>query len=200
MDAISLELDRFLEEHDRGVILLRAEAGLGKSTLAAKWAHHRAGFTDAVLCHAFSVRERASSTRADMVESLVRQTVISLGPDELGEGEPGDEKRLANRLATLLARDQPPGTRLMVVLDALDEAAERIEPWSTDIGRGVYILATCRAEPDETPPVLRAWHERYRDTGVLEDLLIGQELRLQNELYFALLPAISGAWFETAGH
>jgi hypothetical protein len=54
---------------------------------------------------------------------------------------------------------------LIVILDALDEAAELIEPWSTNIGRGVYLLVTCRAEEDETPAVLRTWHRRFEKDG-----------------------------------
>jgi hypothetical protein len=153
-------------ERSRGVVLLRAEAGLGKSTLAARWADRCAGNADTVvLCHAFSVREPTAGTRSNMVENLVRQAALSLGPEELGEGEPGDPGRLAGRLATLLTRDRPDGTRLVVVLDALDEAAEPIDPWSTAIGRGVYVLATCRAEAGETSAILRTWRERCDENG-----------------------------------
>jgi hypothetical protein len=159
-------LDDILKQ-DRGVVLLRAEAGLGKSTVSARWAIRQAANTDnAVLYHAFSVHEPMAGSRFNMVESLVRQAALLLGPDELGEGEPGDAARLTDRLAALLSRDQPEGMRLLVVIDALDEAAEPIEPWSVRIGRGVYVLATCRAEAGERPAALRRWHERATDSGV----------------------------------
>jgi hypothetical protein len=157
-------IDSTLEGCDRPVILLRGEAGMGKSSLAARWADHRARDIDTtVLRHAFSVRERRASTQADMVESLVRQAAFALGPKELGEEdeEPGDARRLEDRLVSLLRRDQPDGARLIVVIDALDEAAEPIEPWCTTFGRGVHLLTTCRAEEGETPAALRTWRERY---------------------------------------
>jgi hypothetical protein len=74
---------------------------------------------------------------------------------------------LEDRLVTLLGRDQPEGMRVIVVLDALDEAAEPIEPWSKNIGRGVYLLVTCRAEEEETPAVLRMWRRRFEKDGTL---------------------------------
>jgi hypothetical protein len=161
-------LEQVLAERDRGVVLLRGAAGLGKSTFAGRWAARCSSDANTtVLRHAFSVREARAGTRAAMVESLVRQVVFSLGVGELGEGEPGDATRLEDRLVTFLGRDQPDGMRVIVVLDALDEAAEPIEPWSTNIGRGVYLLVTCRAEVDETPAVLRTWQRRFEKDPTL---------------------------------
>ena len=138
-------IDNALANHDRGLILLRAEPGLGKTTFAARWADHcvcDAGTT--VLRHAFSVRAATAGTRARMLDSLMGQAAIALGAEELGEGTLGDAG-LRDRLAALIARDQPSGTRLIVVLDGLDEAAERIEPGSDQMV-AVFIYSL-RAEP-----------------------------------------------------
>jgi hypothetical protein len=181
---------------DRGVILLRAEAGMGKSTLAARWADHCAGKADTtVLRHAFSVHEPEAATRVSMVQNLVRQVAFSLGQEELGEGEPGEASQLAGRLGACLGHDRPDGTRLVVVLDALDEAAEPIDPWSAPLGRGVYILATCRAEAGETPRVLDNWRERCNEdhTLVAEHVL----LPLDAPAIAAWLSAAEGKIFAT---
>jgi WD40 repeat protein len=143
-------------------MVIRAEAGMGKSVFLARWAAHRAAFPNGpspttVLRHAFSVGERASSTQKDMVASLVRQAVFALGPNELGAGEPSDPEHLS----FLLGRDRPAGTKLIVVLDGLDEAAEPIDP--LPLGRGVYLVASYRAEPGETPDLIENWRKHYAD-------------------------------------
>jgi hypothetical protein len=161
-------LDGALAAHDRGMLLLRGETGVGKSRLAVRWAEHCAATPrTTTLRHAFSVREPAAGTRSAMVANLVRQAADLLGPEALGEGEPGDAARLADRLASLLKADRPQGARLVVALDALDEAAEPIEPWPTGLGRGVFILVTCRAEAEEEPRILRLWRERTTEAGTL---------------------------------
>jgi WD40 repeat protein len=145
---------------DRGVVLLRAEAGLGKSTLAARWAQRSARESDTtVLHHAFSVREPVAGTRVDMVENLARQAAFAFGPEALGQ--PVEATHIAGRFATFLGRDQAKGSRLIVIVDGLDEAAEPIEPLTTHLGRGVYILATARAAAGEIPTALHSWRERY---------------------------------------
>jgi hypothetical protein len=74
--------------------------------------------------------------------------------------------RLRDRLANLLGADRPEHLRLILVLDALDEAAEFIEPWAKRLGQGVYTLVTCRAEIADEPRVLRAWRERATENGM----------------------------------
>jgi hypothetical protein len=152
---------------DRGATIIRAEAGMGKSVALAHWAAYRASQPEdlpatTVLRHAFSVAARISSTREAMFKSLVRQAAIALGPDALGEGE----AHYPGHLPFLLSRDQPPGTELIVALDALDEAAEVevIEPLM--IGRGVHVVATYRAEPNETPAIIEKWCKKYTVAGI----------------------------------
>lgn len=80
------QFDKTVEGCESGAVIIRAEAGMGKSVFLARWAAYRAAFPKGllpatVLRHAFSVGERASSTQKDMVASLVRQAALALGSD-----------------------------------------------------------------------------------------------------------------------
>jgi hypothetical protein len=153
-------LDRFLANHDRGILLITAPAGLGKSALLETWSSSIAGPDLTMVRHFFSARRPDASGRSDMVRSLVRQIAMALGPEALGGGVPGDSADLADRLAMCLREDRPAGTSLVVVLDSLDEAAERIEPLASGkLGRGCYVVASGRANESEQPAFLNRWRE-----------------------------------------
>lgn len=166
-DADMCALQAALDAHDRGVLLLQGEAGLGKSRLAAAWADRleRQGVAK-VLRHAFSVRETLSATRSAMVDNLVRQAADMLGPAALGGGAPRDAP-LADRLARLLHADRQDGRRLVVVVDALDEAGGTIDPWRHPLGKGVYVLATCRVTSGDPPRIFEIWHRWASEAGQL---------------------------------
>lgn len=166
------QLDKSLICHDRGLVLLRGEAGVGKSHLLANWsdriARNRAYI---VLRHAFSVRNPTAGTRDQMVRNLIRQFTNAVGPQAVGPELFGGEAWLADRLAIVLTTDQTDDQRVVVVLDGLDEAAEPIDPLVMALGRGVFVVVSFRAERDEEPDhsreprVPRLWRAQAREAS-----------------------------------
>jgi len=51
----------------------------------------------------------------------------------------------------------PEGKRLVIVLDGLDEASEKLEPFFTRLPDGVFVIASARAEVGDEPEYLRNW-------------------------------------------
>ena len=149
-------LDQFLNWQDRGILLLTGDAGAGKSRLMAEMAAAWDQPGQTVLRHFFSMHESHWGSRDLMIANLARQAAQKLGPDCLGEGEPGDLKRLADRLSSLLAKDRK-DDRLILVIDSLDEAAEPIEPFQVPLGAGVYILLSIRADEEMLPRLAQKW-------------------------------------------
>src|SRR5208282_4129950 len=88
-DAARDKLNRFLLDHDRGVLLITAPAGLGKSALLGDWSSFIAGPDTVVARHFFTTRQPGTSTPASMVSSLAGQIARALGPGALGGGVPG---------------------------------------------------------------------------------------------------------------
>ncbi len=157
-------LTAFVEKEDRGLILLSAAAGIGKSRLLAHWSAGLAGPDCIVLRHFFSVHQRDTANAEDMRCSLARQAVLQLGAANLGGGVPGGAPGdFRDRLSRLLGQDRPAQQRLVVVLDGLDEAIELIAPLTTgQLGRGVFLVVSGRAEAHEEPIFLRAWRQQHQ--------------------------------------
>lgn len=128
--------DRFLENSKNGYFSIIGDAGMGKSSIAAKYV-----FDNNPICY-FNIQAEGRNRPEKFLES-VRQQLIERYELESAEG-----KDLASLLATISAKLEE-GDRLVIVVDALDEVeddrqANNILNLPTTLPEKVYFLLTRR--------------------------------------------------------
>jgi len=144
-------MDRFLAKHDHGHVIVEADAGLGKSALAAKLASSR-GWP----CHFTRVSNGSVSSTAlsNLGVQLIAQYQLSDQFTSQGilpetAGEPGWFEQVLRAAADAARAD---GGRVVIVVDGLDEA-EAVKG-ALRLGlpallpQGAFIVATCRTGTD----------------------------------------------------
>jgi hypothetical protein len=147
------EVDAFLadDRFDRGVFDLVASAGLGKTAFVAHVVRQR----DCV--HLFGDQFSATASLAAAQLSLAAQVALRLklpkhlaDPAAMAEGAAVDPSFL-NAYLTRAAGTLGPGHKLVIVLDAVDEAcrdsAGNIYGLTANLPQGVYVLMTRRPGP-----------------------------------------------------
>ncbi len=151
------KLDEFLRENSRGVILVKAGAGFGKTALLANWVNASRDKDCFITYHFFSQRYDVTRSVARAYRNLLRQlyTYYELSYDQ----PPNDENQLRETLYSILrergAREDKP---LVIALDGLDEAERPFSPpFPTPLPENVFVIASARAEEGEKPEYLRDW-------------------------------------------
>ena len=175
--AVSEALDRFLARQSRGYFLIRGAPGQGKSAVACHliksrgWPHHLINRTGG-----------RSDVRL-ILRSLIAQLVSRLDSDG---PLPDSVPELAKAFEDLLARSTAKSSRLVLVIDALDELSEEVGPdppflVTEGLPAKVYVIVTARPG-DRLDRLLEALHstphELY-DLGPLEAHEVGAVLRAQ---------------------
>jgi WD40 repeat protein len=161
-----LVLDRFVSEKDRGVMIVTAPGGFGKSALLANWALRQECRGALVAQHFFNGTMHRTVQPTDALKGLLYQIAV------LRDVEPTDASddlsRLEDQLTTELCKDASTDAPLIVVLDGLDEAAKLIEPIvPAGLGKHVYIVASGRAEDSESPRHIASWLYAKNTVGYL---------------------------------
>lgn len=149
-------LDAFLCDRPGGLLILTGAAGAGKSTLLSHWLESAAPTNAA---RHFISGDLPTTTSPDAIEGHIAAQLDSLlatAPPIPAADQPAGE-RIHQRLAGFTPPG--PGGRLIIVLDGLDEAAGRIEPFvPAPLPDGVFVIIGCRAASDaDAPRVLRPW-------------------------------------------
>jgi hypothetical protein len=150
------ELDIFLARHDRGHVVVQADAGLGKTALAASLAYSRNW-----PCH--FTRGRNGQVGLTALSNLAAQLIARYKLDDQfapqgmlpdTAGEPGWFEQVLQASAEMASAG---GGHVVIVVDGLDEA--EVVKGALPLGlpvllpRGAFIVATCRTGTDM--PALR---------------------------------------------
>jgi hypothetical protein len=150
------QLDTFLATHDRGHVVVQADAGLGKTALAASLAYSRnwpchftRGRNGQVGLTALSNLAAQLIARYELADQFAPQGML---PDTAGE--PGWFEQVLQASADA---GRSKDDRVVIVVDGLDEA--EVVKGALPLGlpvllpRGAFIVATCRTGTDM--PALR---------------------------------------------
>lgn len=154
-DAFSA-LDAFLCDRPGGLLILTGAAGAGKSSLLARWLESAAP-TNAV--RHFISADLPATTSPEAIEGHIAAQLDTLLAT--ASAIPADDQPAGERIYQRLAAFTPSAatSRLVIVLDGLDEAAARIESFiPAPLPEGVFVVIGCRAASDtDAPRVLRPW-------------------------------------------
>ena len=151
------KMDRFLDENPFGMLVITANAGIGKTALLANWIHTRREQGDFVAYHFFYSRFVVTRSLVNALRNLLRQLYIYY--ELANEKLPADEQSLRDTIYKLLENNGThPGERLIIVLDALDEAERPFPPpFSLPLPSGIFIVVSARAEDNQSPIYLQDW-------------------------------------------
>ena len=151
---------RFIEEHDRGLLLIEAEPGKGKTALLCHLIENQFGHFSPPPVH-FFYRRTAGITDPDVcVKSLYASLLEAHGIEESEESQRQDSPealflKLVNLLSQSIAPRLAPSRPQLIFIDALDEAEptpsgktayQRIPE---NLPAGVYVIATARPAQDK---------------------------------------------------
>jgi WD40 repeat protein len=155
-------LDRFVTEQPHGIAVVAAPAGSGKSALLAHWQARRRAGGDAVICHFISKLYVETTDPVATLRHLVAQ-LSELEVSELRDATylmSANEDGLKNELVGRLASARPPGQRLIIVLDGVDELSTPLKDIFVreTLAKNVFVVVSGRAaDASEAPSYLRLW-------------------------------------------
>ncbi|MEQ8997733.1 MAG: ATP-binding protein [Coleofasciculus sp. B1-GNL1-01] len=149
------QLDDFVQHNSQGVLLVTGAAGFGKSALLSHWQQTQQE-NCFIAYHCFSYRYQKTRLVSEAYRHLLKQLYLY---HNIRNGQfPNDPNRMRDILVGMLEKPvSPEGKRLVIVLDGLDEASEKLEPFFTRLADGVFVIASARAEVGDEPEYLRNW-------------------------------------------
>lgn len=161
-DEELMKLSKFVRENDRGIVVISAPAGSGKSALLARWIGELAYNAENKIAQHFfwNLGAHTSSPKAAR-DSLMEQIAPHVYQDPEAENAP------PSNLTDAMKRGPNVGLhhKLILIIDGLDEAApdqmrKPFQPFfdASSLAKGVFVVVSGRHEESEREPdYLREW-------------------------------------------
>lgn len=154
-------IDDWVEGRDRGLLVVCAPSGGGKSALLARWCERRLRLGDRLARHFISIRAPITTSPAGSLQHVLTQ-LREIDRRDQGDREaaiPSDEKDVINAIHARLKVPAIEGQRLIIVIDAMDELDAPFTDCfvRSDLAAGNYVIVSRRAEADVTPSDLLKW-------------------------------------------
>lgn len=194
-------VQRFIEEHDRGLMVIQAEPGKGKTALMCHLIEDVFGGYTPQPVH-FFYRRTAGITDPDvcvrsLYHALLQTHDITENEDSQRQTSPDEVyEKLTNLLADSIAPRLSPSRPQLILIDALDEsdktAASRtaFDRIPENLPAGVYVIATTRPVSDRATLARRAhlhWYDLDSPDLLQDNLRDGAEY-VHRELVGSDLP------------
>ncbi|MGW2052149.1 hypothetical protein ACWCPF_44630 [Streptomyces sp. NPDC001858] len=139
-DYVFTAVEKFIEDHDRGFLVLEGDPGAGKTAILAEYIRrtHCVGH--------FNLRAQGLNTAGHFVKSLSEQFVARYGAHGAGGADGGEA---VPRMLSEVRAGLPDGIPLVIAVDALDEA--EATPGAANplylpgiLDEGTYLVLTTR--------------------------------------------------------
>jgi AAA ATPase domain len=158
-DEVMDRLDAFVSRQRSGCLAVTAKAGYGKTALLANWlARRRDGADPFFAYHFFRRNDDDTRTVEEACRNLIRQLHAYPGAWDGAEGTSVVTTR--ERLYSFVKRQGGRERRLVIVIDALDEADGHSSfrfSFPDPLPDGVLAVVSARAEENEAPAYLADW-------------------------------------------
>jgi WD40 repeat protein len=191
IEAIDSFATARMDGDSRGLMVITAPPGIGKSALAAHWCKHAGKAANRrIVRHFCSMSNGSEQTKPEVIYEHLHKQIADF------YGQPIGAARHMDALTHLLCKSPPDGQELVVWLDGIDEANGTVDcfvPYASGLeeklGERVCIIISARAEPKTTPAYLAPWLVGKRaethkpDPHCLEKLLQVDVKRLIEELF-----------------
>jgi len=174
-EAILDDLEQFTVKRRKGIVVLFAPAGCGKTRLMMRLLARLQARGDIQTVYHFFTSHEALEGLGTRVEYAYAHLLLQLGALQgttisLPDANPDELRAMLYYQLKELSRAQKP---LVILIDGLDEADEPISypPLPEPLPDGVFVIVSARWDGQSEPPsYLQAWHKRANRVFSLETL------------------------------